>query len=512
MKSSGNLGRRAFFARAGVLASVAGALETLQAAQRPGARPKNIIWMVADGMSPSVLPMAENFSKIVRGKGLLWRALIDRRDGARGLMDMASLNSSVTDSSAASSSWGSGSRIFNGMVNVLPDGTKLTPIAAIARDKGKRIGLVTTATVTHATPAGFAAVERRRDDEHLIAEQYLRTADVVLGGGSKFFTASKRKDGKDLMAEFQRGGFAVARSKAELAQAGPASKMLGLFSDSHVPYTVDQMNDAKLQSTVPTLAEMTAAALASLSAGRNGFLLQVEGARVDHAAHNNDAAALLWDQLAFDDAIETAVQFAGKHPETLVVITSDHGNSNPGLNGMGTEYAESDACFERIAKIRQSFELLNPKLGASGAYTMKEGAGGGVKAMPSVEHVQALAKEALGFTFTPEEADAVRRSVGGVRKLSLNRLLDKPVGILGQAVGNHIGVGWTGTQHTSDYVLISALGPGSERFNGHVRNTEAFATLTGFMGSAFRNPAMEPEKAKQFKAVAMIQRDRPDWA
>jgi alkaline phosphatase len=86
--------------------------------------------MVADGMSPSVLPMAEHFSQLVRGKGLLWRVLIDRSEAARALVDMASLNSVITDSSSASSSWGSGTRIFNGWVNMLLEGAKLTPTAA----------------------------------------------------------------------------------------------------------------------------------------------------------------------------------------------------------------------------------------------------------------------------------------------------------------------------------------------------------------------------------------------
>ena len=93
-------------------------------------QPKNIIFMVAYGMSPSVLPMAEHFPKLVWGKGLLWRALIDRPEAARALVDMASLNSVTTASSAASSSWGSGTRIFNGWGNMLLEGAKLTLIAA----------------------------------------------------------------------------------------------------------------------------------------------------------------------------------------------------------------------------------------------------------------------------------------------------------------------------------------------------------------------------------------------
>jgi alkaline phosphatase len=114
MRGTGcNISRGGFLGRAGVLASMAGSLDVLHAARKSGAPPRNIIFMVADGMSPSVLPLAEHFSRLVRGKGLLWRASMDRPEVEQGLMDMASLDSVTTDSSAASSSWGSGARVFD---------------------------------------------------------------------------------------------------------------------------------------------------------------------------------------------------------------------------------------------------------------------------------------------------------------------------------------------------------------------------------------------------------------
>ena len=240
MKTSAPIGRRSFFARSGALAAVAGSLEQLSAAQqKPGARPKNIVFMVSDGMSPTVLTLAEHFSLLTRQKGTLWHALYRRPEAARGLMDMASLNSMVTDSSAASSSWGSGSRIWNGMVNVLPDGTALTPIATIARQQKKRVGLVTTATATHATPAGFAASTTSRNSEPVIAEQYLNNVDVVLGGGRNFFDAARRQDGKDLPAEYVSRGYTHVRDKQQLLAALHAHQLDGLYSNSPVHNNYD---------------------------------------------------------------------------------------------------------------------------------------------------------------------------------------------------------------------------------------------------------------------------------
>jgi alkaline phosphatase len=507
----GQLNRRGFVLRAGALAGVAGGLEALQAAQRREREARNIVFMVADGMSPSVLPLAEHFSLRARGKGTVWQALTDRPDVVRGSMDMASLDSLVTDSSSASSSWGSGARIFNGWVNMLPDGTKLTPIAGIARDRKRRVGLVTTTTVTHATPAGFAAVSRRRDDEPRIGEQYLDTVDVILGGGKRFFDA-RRPDRTDWRPKFQARGYEVVESRDAL-QASKAPRLLGLFSDSHMPYTLDWRNSGQLQQSVPPLAEMTKVALDRLSQHPEGFLLQVEGGRVDHAAHANDAAGLLWDQVAFDEAIEVVLQFAERDPRTLVVITSDHGNSNPGLRGVGAEYGGTDAAFARLSKAGCSFSALAGRMGTQSEYTMHENPAAVPKPMPPAGRVVEALRAHLGITPSAEEVDLIRRAVGGEKRLMVNRDMDKMEGVLGAVVGNHTGVCWMATSHTSDYVLVTALGVGAKHFEGFIRNTEVFPALVGLMGSNFRNPSMSAEQAAQFRKTAMRERrGRPDWA
>lgn len=286
------------------------AVSSSQAATSP-AKPRNIIFMVADGMSPGVPALAEGFSHIVRGKGTHWRKLAAREDVVRGFFDMASLNSLVTDSAAAASAWGSGVRICNWALNTLPDGRELTPLAPLAKQRSKRVGLVTTTRVSHATPAGFAAAAPLRDLEADIAPQFIDRVDVLLGGGRKFFDATLRQDKRDLLAEYRAKGWAFIDSRDALLQRKTgADRLLGLFWNDHLPYTIDRDREPQLQQRVPTLAEMTRAALANLAASNEGFLLQVEGGRVDHAAHDNDAASMLRDQLAFDDAVGVAVEFA----------------------------------------------------------------------------------------------------------------------------------------------------------------------------------------------------------
>jgi hypothetical protein len=194
-------------------------------------------------------------------------------------------------------------------------------------------------------------------------------------------------------------------------------------------------------------------------------------------------------------------------------MTSDHGNANPGLVGMGDEYRDSTACFERLQRAKASFTTVSPLLAGSAEYTMKAEGKVERREPPTAARVQEVFEQQFGFTIAQDEIEVVRRFASGDRRLTVNRQLDSAVGILGQVVGNHTGIFWTGTTHTSDYTLLTALGPGASHFAGLVRNTDVFPALTGLMDSRFRNPSMDERKAREFRqAASLLRRARPDWA
>ncbi len=448
------------------------------AAPRPADGVRNIIFMVSDGMSAGVPSLAEPFSHLVRGAGTRWHGLADDPGTVRGFLETASLDSMVTDSAAASSAWGTGSRVNNGSVNMLPDGTRLTPIAQLAKGAGRAVGLVTTTTITHATPAGFAAVEASRDDQAGIASQYRGVVDVLLGGGVEHFEPAHRADGRDVIGEYRAKGYSLCFTRDDLGglpRQAPLLPVLGLFGVGHLPFTVDQVNRPELHRDVPTLEEMTRFALDRLVHAPNGFLLQVEGGRVDHAAHGNDPAGLLWDQLAFDDAIGVALDFVARHPDTLLVVTTDHGNANPGLNGIGARYTRSTECFERIAGIRSSHEAIHHALAANGA-------------TPSADEVIDVMRGHTGVTVSATEAEAIATARSGKPIAELNAQHRGLVGAVGQALANHVGIGWTGTSHTSELAITLATGRAREHFVGIRHHTDVFGVLTRLMGVEFENP------------------------
>lgn len=428
---------------------------------------KNVIFLVSDGMSSGTLALADLTKQARDGEKTNWVKLYESdRKYHRGLMDMASLDSTVTDSAAASSSWGCGNRINNGGVNWGPNDEAYKPIAEIFRDAGKGTGLVTTTRLTHATPAGFAANASSRSMEDEIAEQYSnRNYDVLLGGGNNNFSSDGRDDGQDLYAKFEGNGYTVVKTKDELNRATRNSKLLGVFYDSHLPYTVDHNTESDLQDKVPTLAEMTGSALERLDKHENGFILQIEGGRVDHAAHGNDPAGLIFDQIAFDDAVKEVMDFTDGRDDTLVILTTDHGNANPGLSGLGSGYRDSPKLMETILDYRHSFEWMYSELG----YHWSDDSLKGV----TVKKIKDAVEYAMNTQITNEEGLMIKRSFEGKFRAPF-RNRQGPAGVISGVLANYNGIYFIGTNHTADYVEIAAWGPGSDRIPTFVRNTALF--------------------------------------
>jgi len=508
------MNRRSFFTRSVLAAGGIAGFPHLGRPQSirqlaPGQKPARIIHMVADGMSMGTLTAADYFSQQVRRRGLTWLALYQRPEARHGLMNMRSLNSMVTDSSAASSSWGSGSRVVNGAVNLLPSGRSLTPLYALFGELGWKRGLVTTTEITHATPAGFAASVDNRDSGQLIAAQYLKhEIDVLLGGGQKFFTPRRRADKRDLKAEFATHGYALMENATRLAEAATDQRWLGIFAESHLPYALDQMGDARLMAAVPTLPKMTGRALQWLGRHEH-FILQIEGGRVDHAAHNNDAPAAMHEMLMFDEALDLVLEFQKQRPDTLVIITTDHGNGNLGVNGAGTDYGQSTPAFKRIAAVRASFaEIMRrlrceaptalsvteddfPVSAVTGANSTK--AATPPPHIPTVKEIQALMLETTGYKVSNRRAGWFLAFLEN-KGTSVYEAMNSEMVQLGQLLGNHISVGWTGSAHTADYVPVTAMGPGADLFSGFLQNTDVFRHYTDLAGIDFRNPT-EPMTA-----------------
>lgn len=420
-----------------------------------GKKAKNIIFMVSDGMSTGTLNMADLYCKRKLGRHSHWLSLYKDALVNRGLMDMASASSIVTDSAAASSSWGGGVRVNNGSLNVSPNGQENMPILQKFKKAGKKVGCVTTVPITHATPAGFCVATKSRNSMETIAELYAELGfDVMMGGGNAYFDAKTRKDKKDAYSLFKNKNYTVARNKAEMLAAPKNRPLLATFDEDGLPYTIDQRNDSALTANIPTLAEMTTKAIEQMKDHPKGFVMQVEGGKVDWAAHANDVAGLLYDQLAFDDAVKVAIDFAKKDGNTLVVITTDHGNANPGL--IYGKFVDDN--FDNIQNFKHTNEWILQGIKPNDSIaTVKERI---ERANGNVKIGDEQAKEILSYYQKTEKEDGVYNSK------------HLPFRTLAEIQKSYTSVGWISMDHSADYTELAMFGPGSENMKPFMRNVD----------------------------------------
>lgn len=426
----------------------------LESISKKNKKAKNIIFLISDGMSTGTLQMANLYSQNILNKNGNWMNLYAENKVSRALMDTASASSAVTDSAAASSSFGGGYRVRNGVLNVGPNSEKYLPIWQKFKNAGKKAGCVTTVTITHATPAGFCVNSDSRNAENEIAEMYAGLGlDVLMGGGDEFFNPDKRSDKKDIYKIYQEKGYQVVKDKAELGNLKKGAKTLGVFSTGALPYSIDRTNIPELQHT-PTLAEMSKAAIDQMKDHKDGFVLLIEGGKVDWAAHANDIAALIHDQLAFDEAVKTAIDFAEKDTETLVIITTDHGNANPGLI-YGTDATKK---FNSIADYKYTNEyILNA-----------------IHSNFNLQQIKDWIYQTNKISLSDQEAQHLLDFYSGLEKMEdgLYNYKKLPFKAYSEIQKKHNNIGWISMDHSGDYVELAAFGPGSELLKPFVKNTD----------------------------------------
>ncbi len=452
--------RRREFLNVGVLSAIAGVVGVPTVLNAKGVKSKdasgkakNIIFLVSDGMSHGTLNMADLLLQRKEGKGSNWIGMYRNKLARRAYMDTASDNSLVTDSAAASSSWGGGKRVFNGTLNVNKDGSYNKPILQKFKEAGKSVGCVTTVPITHATPAGFSVNMESRNRQDLIASEYLKLKyDVMMGGGLEFFNGKSRKDNKNILPDFISEGFHVANIKSDMQKADGKKPLLGVFCEDGLPYTLDHDQDTDLLNKIPKLSEMTEKAISLMSANKKGFVLQVEGGKVDWAAHANDASGLIYDQIEFDKAVQVALKFAEGREDTLVVITTDHGNANPGL----IKNHDVDSMFDTFQSVKHTNDwVIN-----------------GITKNDSPAALIDKIYHAQGIKVSDDEAKYVLSAFNMIDQEGVYVSNKLPYERLAEIQQNYTSVFWAGMNHSGDFVELGMYGPGSEDLPPMIKNYE----------------------------------------
>jgi alkaline phosphatase len=419
---------------------------------------KNIILLIGDGMGPSQFGAAWLYSNRVLGKELRMAEVM--KDGRTAYIVNDTADATVTESAAAATQIACGVRVPARAAGMGTDGkTPCTTILEMAKAGGKATGLVTTSGITDATPASFAAHVPHRSDEASVAAQELNLGvDVLMGGRKLFFlpeaSGGQRKDGRNLLEEAKAAGYTVVGTADELKQASDG-RILGLFNMGNMSFEID-----RAKTPEPSLAEMTLKTLQVLSKSPKGFFAMIEGGRIDHAAHRNDAAATIQDMLAFDAAVGVALDFARRTPDTLLIVTADHETGGMALIGHSKESKEYIGIdLQAIRKIRISLELLVAELGKN----------------PTPEKIKAEVKQHLSVDLTDDEARTVANDT--IRKLDPANYSYPMLHSLAFVLRPYLRVGWGSQTHTASPLFAFGTGPGSERVKGLLHNTELFTIM-----------------------------------
>ena len=276
------------------------------------AAPSRVIFLIGDGMGAMQIESARE-------------ALAAETPGFRisfedfpvvATQHTRSASSPVTDSAAAATALACGVRTTNGFLGVTPEGSNLVSIATIAHDRGWKVGLLTSQSMDHATPAGYYAHTTDRRDYHGISRQLAETPFDFIGGGA---LRGRRVGATDFLACCASNGYLVVKSREAFPHLAPTSRVFAVTEEVLPKFSpaVDGSFDREMR-----LRDFTEAALNHF--GDSPFFLMVEGGQIDTACHNNDLGAMVREVEEFDEAVRVALDFARTHPDVLIVVTADH--------------------------------------------------------------------------------------------------------------------------------------------------------------------------------------------
>jgi alkaline phosphatase len=470
--------------------------------ERIGRKARNVIFFVGDGMGVSTVTATRVYSVGVAGQ------LVMDQFPYTALSRTYSSDSITADSAPTMSAMMTGVNTNQSVIgfdeateasdfNHNGDGQAPWTLLELAKAQGMKVGVVSTATITHATPAATYAHINQRNNENAIALQALPTAatynrrlgqgiDVLMGGGRQFFVPNNvvdeeggtgsRTDGRDLRVEFQAAGYNYVWNKTGFSTLTNASlPVIGLFERSHMEYETDRLTDLGGE---PSIAEMTVKTIDLLEQasrrGSGGYFLMVEGGRIDHAHHEGNAYRALRDTEIFDKAIGLAAQMVDLR-ETLIIVTADHSHV---FNIAGYPLRP----MQELPYSISSFPPSYANAGAAGhgildvVYDINQTTG----AVTATRDRNGIPYTILGYYNGPGYRGVPRVDPRSDTFPGKNGTV--PTGPSHQAYFQEAAVPLGSETHAGEDVAIYAIGPAAELVHGTVKNTHIFQVMRTALG------------------------------
>lgn len=435
---------------------------------------KYVFYFIGDGMGVNQVQGAEFYQGELEGKiGIT--PLQFTQFPYSTIATTFSATNRVTDSAAAGTALATGNKTKNGAIGVLKDlETPVNSVAVWAKNSGKRVGIATSVSIDHATPAAFYAHAAGRGSYYEIGKDLYETG-FDFYAGSDFLQPEDKKNthAANLYDLAEQNGYTIARGyKDYLKKSKKANKMILFQSEeasktdrTAIPYAIDRTK-ADL-----TLQDITRSAVNFLSKDTSkGFFLMVEGGKIDWACHSNDAATVFQEIIDFDNAIKVAYEFYAQHPdETLIVITADH---------------ETGGIVLGTGPYQLNLQVLkNQKVSESGFTRIVNQLRKKTNNQVSWEQLVQVLKENFGFWDTVKLSDKQEARLKAVYEKSLKNqqmslekseyAQDEPIAAEAKRIIDEIAlIGWTSGGHSAGYVPVFAAGTGADLFQGRIDNTE----------------------------------------
>ncbi|MBQ8889688.1 MAG: alkaline phosphatase [Bacteroidaceae bacterium] len=448
------------------------ALSSLQAQQA-----KYVFYFIGDGMGVNQVQGTEMYQSELKGEIGITPLLFTQFPYSTIATTFSATNG-VTDSAAAGTALATGNKTKNGALGVKKDlTTEINSVASWAKANGYRVGISTSVSIDHATPAAFYAHQGNRSNYYKVGLDLIE-ANYDFYSAADFLdpTNAKAKDGKtypNLYDLTKEAGYTLARGyKDYLKKAKKADKMILFQTEeastqdrSSIPYAIDRKKGDM------SLAEITRAGINFLSKDLSkGFFLMVEGGKIDWACHSNDGATVFHEVMDLDEAIKVAYEFYSQHPdETLIVVTADH---ETGGIAIGTGSYTLNLQALKAQKVSEAaFTKVINNLRAK------------YKNQVSWEVIQQALKENFGFWDTVKLSEKQEARLKAVYDKSfsnqpvvLEKSLyqqDEPLAAEAKRILNSIAtVGWTSGGHSAGYVPVFAIGANAQIFQERMDNTE----------------------------------------
>lgn len=467
------------------------------AEQPQPATPKYVFFFIGDGMSSPHTTAAQYYlgTKLnPESKVPVMEPISFAKFPILGQIYSYDATSFAPDSSSTASAMASGKRALSASVNVgYKEGEKgLEPnaddpyklITQYAKEAGMRIGVITTVSLDHATPASFYAKSAKRSAYYDIALQGL-SGQVVdfLGGGGLLQPTGSDNNQKDLFEIAKENGFTLFNTNEDIRAIGPDSgRVLAISPElrdsKSMEYEIDRLAGG---ATNLSLAEMTAAGIRNLENSEKGFFMMIEGGKIDWAAHANDVVTLMYDVYALADAVDEAVAFAEKHPdETLIIVTGDHETGGLSLGYALTKYTihmeylqhqkmsyvAMDALLADLIAKQATFDEIMQAIQDNYGLTREEG-------HPLSLAARDISQLSAAYTFGMLPSD-LREGIIGVEE-ELHYGTYNPMSVTAcHILANKAGINFSSYSHTGLALPVYAMGAGAELFSGSYPNTDIF--------------------------------------